>query len=107
MNINTKRFLKWVLEQTESGNTQAKEAYDFLLPVFEQADKRETIKHLQYRIEIINESIKWNEEAIKEEPLSRYNVYRRKRLLSYNKSIPKLEDKLKKLQAEYDEEYGE
>ena len=104
MNINTKRFLKWVLEQAESGNTQAKDAYDFLLPVFEQADKRETIK--QYRIERINGSIKRNEEAIKEEPFSKYNVYRRKRLLSYNKSIPKLEDKLKKLQAEYDAEYG-
>ena len=106
MNINTKRFLKWVLEQAESGNTQAKGAYDFLLPVFEQADKRETIKRLQYRIERINGRIKWNKEAIKEEPFSRCNVYRRKRLLSYNKSIPKLEGKLKKLQAEYDEEYG-
>ena len=51
MNINTKRFLKWVLEQAKSGNAQAKDAYDFLLPVFEQADKRETIKYLQYRIE--------------------------------------------------------
>lgn len=107
MNINTKRFLKWVLEQAKSGNAQAKDAYDFLLPVFEQADKRETIKYLQYRIERIKGSIEWNEEAIKEEPFSQYNVYRQKRLLSYNKSIPKLEDKLKKLQAEYDAEYGE
>lgn len=106
MNINTKRFLKWVLEEAKNGNIKAKNAYDFLLPVFEQADKRETIKHLQYRIERIKGSVERNENAIKEEPFSKYNVYRRKRLLSYNKSIPKLQEKLEKLQAEYDAEYG-
>ena len=53
MNINTKRFLKWVLEEAKNGNIKAKNAYNFLLPVFEQADKREAIKHLQYRIERI------------------------------------------------------
>ncbi len=106
MNINTKKFLKWVSEQAKNGNFQAKNAYDFLLPVFEQADKRETIKRLQNKIESIKAIVKRNEELIEEAPFSKYNVYRKKRILDGNKAIPKFEDKLKKLQAEYDAEYG-
>lgn len=120
MQARDRRILNLLSEKAEKGDKQAQAVHDYLIPIFEQADKKDAISRTERTLREDECHLEWLKKE--QASLPKTNIYSddakthltiRKSyecglaIKRYERIIPELKEKLVKLQAEYDAEYGE
>jgi hypothetical protein len=119
MQARDKRILNLLSEKAEKGDKQAQAVHDYLIPIFEQADKKDAINRTERTLNEDECHLEWLKKE--QASLPETNIYSddakthltiRKSyeyhlaIQRYERIIPELKEKLAKMRAEYDAEYG-
>lgn len=112
-------LLKLLAEKADAGDEQAKSAHDYVALLFVQLDKREAINRTMQTLYVDENYLEKKQMEMENFPdvnsikcdVKRREVIRNRyecalTIRRYERIIPQLKERLAKLQAEYDAEYG-